>query len=421
MNTDQLEQPQPTVDQPQGPTESVDSGEQSDVSLRRYRHDREGGRPPLEDRKPYAHADAPFESDRWQPSEPAPRGGFQRRIDKLTREKADLERRLAERQGATSSGQQFESIEEMTTRVIREAAERERATEQQRGRQASEPQRQQHQASSDKYTAELRRVKATNPDFDQVFAGFQIPNYIHDQLLRMEKGAEVAYALAKNRQALNRILELNEKAFDRAGGNVDAADFSEAVKEFEAFARSHASATQQAPQADRRQQHHLANAEDLRQRLVVAARADRELGDALKNPMPPVPSIIYPAILDTANSFDVAVYLTKHPEMQKRITTLWQTSGDAVFQATRNQAAAVQAAGLAVIREVHRISAALEFGTTVPARPIIERPVSQAPPPITPVAGGGSISQDDGDREGSDIDLARYRSVRNRQRNPRRG
>ena len=427
MNNDQLDQAA-VVDQPQGQTESADGGEQSDVSLRRYRNERESGRPPSEDRKPYVRGnDAPFESEQWRPSEPAPRGGFQRRINRLTKEKAELERQLAERQGTTGQqGQQFESIEEMTARVIREAAERERTAARQREAPAAEStpetpsQQRVPQERSEKYVSELRRVRQSNPDYDAVFAGFEIPDYIHDKLTRMEKGAEVAYALAKNKTALKKILDLNAEAL-RRGDN----DFSEAYWEFGSFLRSLQNSTSpaahtEAPMQGDRRQRHVANAEILRQRLQAAMNADHELAAAAQKSST-VPAIVHAATLELPNSLDVAIYLTKRPEMQQRLLALWQTSGNAVFQTTRNPNAALNAANVAVIAEMHRISAALEFGTALPAQQRIERPVSQAPAPITPVGGGGSTAQDDGDSEGSDIDLARYRSIRNRQRNPRRG
>jgi hypothetical protein len=429
--TDQVLDQQPVVDnsqQPSTPSAETDGGEQSEVSIRQYRQSRERERPPVESRRPSAHADAPFEGDnKWQPSPAKAKGGFQRRIDALTREKSELQRQLAERQGSTSQGQQFESIEEYSARVIREAAERERNTSRQREAQPEtarqqevQPRQQSEPQHPDRYHSEMQRLRASNADFETVTADVRFPDYIQAQILRMEKGAEIAYALAKNKTVLKKILDLNAEAVRRGDGN-----FSEADREFGAFLGSLNTSTApktEAPGQGDRSQRHLAGAASLKQQLALTASTDPELATALRNTNAPrVPVIVYPAVLDTPNPLDVAVYLTKHPEMQQRIAILHQTSGNAVWQATRNAAAAQQAAALAVIQEVHRISAALEFGTALPSKQRVERPVSQAPTPITPVGGPAGLVDDDGDREGSDVDLARYRSYRNRQRNTRRG
>ena len=83
---------QPVVDNSQAVAEAEqqESPEQSDsVSLRRYRHQREAERSRSESRPPYATADEPFHAGKWKPTEgeSSGKGGFQRRVDKLTRER----------------------------------------------------------------------------------------------------------------------------------------------------------------------------------------------------------------------------------------------------------------------------------------------------------------------------------------------
>src|SRR5215467_3536187 len=95
--SDQLEliESQPQVETPAAEPQSADE----QVSIRRLRQQREDDQPRSASRGPYSHGtDAPFEGDsKWRPAEPETgKGGFQRRIDRLTREKANLERQLAE-------------------------------------------------------------------------------------------------------------------------------------------------------------------------------------------------------------------------------------------------------------------------------------------------------------------------------------
>jgi|SRR5215467_4017364 len=304
-------------------TPSAEPQSEEQVSIRRLRQERADDQPRSASRRPYAHGnDAPFESesDRWgKPSEPETgKGGFQRRIDRLTREKANLERQLAE----------------------------------------------------------ARTGQAPTPAAPQPTQSAPPP----------QPTVEQPAPSSQNHQdpGIENLTPEQQQEWQR--------------------------------------QHHAKRATFV-QRYQAATQSDPEFAEAVRGGSHAIPlpmSVVTPALVEMGNGPEVAIYLAKHPDVQRRITMMWQASGDAVWNATRNPTAAQQAAGLAVIRELHGISTALHYGTALPSstRRVIERPVSQAPTPITPVSGGQSARHDI-DEEGEDVDIMAYR--KRRPYNPRRG
>jgi len=170
---------QPVVDNSQQPDTSH-SEQSSDVSISEIRERREGDTPRPESRKPYAPAEQPYERNKWRPdSESESKGGrgFQKRIDKLTQRNAHLERQLAQYQSVTSQqqstqpqstpaqpqdtpqGQQYESIEDMTSRVLREAAEREKTAGQPKEAQGTEPNQEQQRQQQEFQRAHVAKTQ----------------------------------------------------------------------------------------------------------------------------------------------------------------------------------------------------------------------------------------------------------------------
>jgi len=187
------------------------------------------------------------------------KGGFQRKIDKLTKEKSDLERTVGDltsrldaletkkpevKVEARAEGdpepkeENFKEYKEFAKALGRwvtrqEIKANQESTAKTQQEQAETERKAQSKQQFDRYLGEMRAVKDSKPDFDAVFADTQFPDYIHNRLVRMEKGAEAAYELAKNKEVLKKILDLNGEAL-RRGDN----DFSEAYWEFGAFVRS---------------------------------------------------------------------------------------------------------------------------------------------------------------------------------------
>ena len=193
---------------------------------------------------------------------PKPKGGFQRKIDKLTRERSELERTNAELREVNTRLQaletknpevkveakadgdpkpdktKFTDYDEYAVALSRWVTRQELKANQEsqvktQRDQAESDRKAQTKQQFDKYVGEMRAVKDSKPDYDAVFQETQFPDYIHNRLVRMDKGAEIAYELAKNKEVLKKILDLNAEGL-RRGDN----DFSDAYWEFGAFVRS---------------------------------------------------------------------------------------------------------------------------------------------------------------------------------------
>lgn len=267
---------------PEEPVIERESSPATEQTVAEYRKEREAGtsaadRQEIVDPAKSAAGTEPADKENSEGTEEAedkgkPRGGFQRRIDKLTKEKSDLERTVAESQQTTAELKtRLDALEKKNPEVKEEAKasgdpkpkvedfkvyeefiealskwtyrqESKAASDATAKSQREEQQKQstaQKKAKFDTFVSELRTVREAHPDIEQLFAEMSIPNYIHTRLVNMGKaGAEVTYELAKNKEVQAKIVELNQKAIDDAGGQIANADFSDAYWEFGAFVRS---------------------------------------------------------------------------------------------------------------------------------------------------------------------------------------
>jgi len=141
------------------------------------------------------------------------RGGFQNRIDRLTREKyqlaqereqlarekQELEQRLHQ-QPQPKQEPEFQSYEEFVAHKAREeavAAVRQ-FTEQQRQQSEQAHQRESHQKLVTDFLSSANQLAAELPDFEDVAGGVQISGAIGQALLRNDQGAHLAYFLGQN-------------------------------------------------------------------------------------------------------------------------------------------------------------------------------------------------------------------------------
>jgi len=175
-----------------------------------------------------------------KPTEPTKRkGGFQRRIDQLTREKRALEARVAalETRPAQDAGKpvsekpsatpvpdkepvvdDFETYEQFTKAQVRyeHAQIRKEETAEQQQKAAKEAQRAEAQAESDRMSAFASRreeVRKEHPDYDEVVetAGdLYIPAHMDAALMRHPDGPLLVYSLAKDREEAKRIAAIRD-------------------------------------------------------------------------------------------------------------------------------------------------------------------------------------------------------------------
>jgi len=164
-------------------------------------------------------------------SETKPKGGFQRRIDQLTKDKRELERKLETAAQPKNAGQQFESIEEYSARVIREAAERERTAAKEPAREAAKPAtttedeqrqqaefRQQHAARAQVMGQRWREALTADPELVEAVKAStdMVPAVVHLAMTDLPNGHEVAIFLAKRPEFRQRITAMWQAAGDAA-------------------------------------------------------------------------------------------------------------------------------------------------------------------------------------------------------------
>ena len=254
MPTEEVVQPTPTPE----------------PSLAEYRKERETGEPAQEipsaaapEPEPAKTAAAPEaaipetkpEAKGADNDTPKPRGGFQRRIDELTREKADLQRRneefearLAALEGKANPAaeaqasddpepvlENFKTYEDWVRSHNRWAARQEIKAADDKAAKAeqAEQQKAQQKAVEEKHEAYSRAIPAVeevHEDFREVLSDpkLVLPMYVQDAIKGMgAKGPEVAYQLAKNAEVRGKILDF-----------FNAGDHQEAWFEFSVFVRS---------------------------------------------------------------------------------------------------------------------------------------------------------------------------------------
>jgi hypothetical protein len=180
---------------------------------------------------------------------PKRKGGFQKRIDRLTREKRELESRVAELEGrgtdtpapaaaaATETGteapatkatdkptpEEYDSYEEFTEALTEwklEQREQTRArTEQARAAE------QQQKAVVASWNERAEAAREAFPDYDEVLEeanDVPIPPAMQQALLESEHGPELAYKLAQDRAELERIVKLSPVSAARELGRLEA-------------------------------------------------------------------------------------------------------------------------------------------------------------------------------------------------------
>lgn len=208
-----------------------------EFSLENYRAERDG-KPVIE--KPSAEPEkAPEpvpesetgdkEQEQSEEQHAKGKGGFQRRIDKLVREKADLERQLAERPAAqpakpaevpvvAPAGEP--KIDDFDSYDAYVAALTDWKVEQKF--QAREAAQAKARADADaaakmrEFQQKAEAVRAKHDDFDEVVSDAPMTAAIRDFLMESDQAGEVAYALAIDRAELARISSLSPVAQIRA-------------------------------------------------------------------------------------------------------------------------------------------------------------------------------------------------------------
>jgi hypothetical protein len=194
-----------------------------------------------------------------RPAKVKVKGGFQRKIDKLTKDKSELERTVADLQArqaalaetkpevkveAKAEGdpepkeEDFKDYKEFAKSLARYVTRQELKADRESSEKATQAETKKQgdvkaKEKFDKYLAGLKELRAADPELESAIATFEVPNYIHHRLITMPDGPKVAQALAKNKEVMERIRQLNDEARVR-GDN----DFSDAYDEFAVFARS---------------------------------------------------------------------------------------------------------------------------------------------------------------------------------------
>jgi hypothetical protein len=176
--------------------------------------------------------------------QPKRKSSFQKRIDKLTRDKRELEARLAaleERVNGKPDGKDgsnapakaepagkpkvddFETYEEFTEALAewKIAQHQSKQTEAKQTREAE----QQRKAVLDQWNSRADAVREKLPDYDEVLESADdvpLPGYLQEALLESDIGPELAYHLAKNRTDLERLTKLTPASAVRELGKIEA-------------------------------------------------------------------------------------------------------------------------------------------------------------------------------------------------------
>lgn len=171
--------------------------------------------------------------DQEQPAKK--KGGFQKRIDKLTREKAELEGRLAAQAAAAKpvekapepvkaaegkpESKNFETYEAYVEALTdwkldqKEVAKTKAAADAKAADEAK--------SSAQKWNEQLKDARSRYDDFDEVaLADAPISQAVHDAIVGSENGADLAYFLGQNPAERERINALKPVAAHVALGKI---------------------------------------------------------------------------------------------------------------------------------------------------------------------------------------------------------
>lgn len=143
-------------------------------------------------------------------------GGFQRKIERLERQNAQLIEQLAARGGQAPTAAKEKSAEEKAAEYVKTMAKQVIAEE----REA------QHQAQAQaEFVRRTQEVRAQHPDFDEALeavAHIPVPAALNEALLTSEHGPSIMYSLATNPAELARISALPPLAAAREVGRLEA-------------------------------------------------------------------------------------------------------------------------------------------------------------------------------------------------------
>jgi hypothetical protein len=185
------------------------------------------------------------EDQEHEQQQPKKKGGFQKRIDKLTREKAELEARLAGQTPAAKPAEvakpepvkaaetgkpesrNFETyegyVEALTDWKLeqKDVAKAKAAADVEAAKTAK--------SNADKWNEQLKDARSRYDDFDEIaLADVPISEAVHNAIVTTEHGADLAYFLGQNPAERERINKLAPVAATLALGRIMASIEAEA-------------------------------------------------------------------------------------------------------------------------------------------------------------------------------------------------
>lgn len=191
--------------------------------------------------------ETPVESETTEKQEtegeekPEKKGGFQRRIDKLTREKRELEAKLGELEGKLAdkpavqpkeepkptpegkpSIEKYETYDEYVEALAEwKIDQREKARVAEESKRKAEAEQQARNATWQERVAEFSKQY---DDFDEVLESIKVPitPAVQNTILESENGPALAYWLAQHGDELKRISGLSDLAAAREIGKIEA-------------------------------------------------------------------------------------------------------------------------------------------------------------------------------------------------------
>ena len=186
---------------------------------------------------------------------PKKKSGFKRRIDKLSKQKAELERERdffreqamkaqkpeANQEKPKPEGQSksdgkpdpdsFDTNAEYLEALVEWKDEQKAAAN--KAKSEEEKLKERVKKTQDDHATRLETFKAAHDDFDETLDDVddvKMPVYLHDLLIESEMGPELMYELAKNREEYERICTLSYAAAARALGRIEERLSSKASK-----------------------------------------------------------------------------------------------------------------------------------------------------------------------------------------------
>jgi len=167
------------------------------------------------------------------------KGGFQRKIDRLTREKYELEAKLQAALAKPAGGEKpepaaaaandgkpqaenFDTHDEYVEALVDWKANQREAAKREQEQRDSETKKQ--QATVDSWNQRVEAARKAHADYDDVMADadVELPPLVVDALMDSDHGGELAYWLASNREEAERIAKLSPVAAVRKLGEIEA-------------------------------------------------------------------------------------------------------------------------------------------------------------------------------------------------------